>query len=168
MKKSALTPYTRGALALILLPGFAFGLLRHSPHSAPPPAPISCPVKVALDLGMVWTLEEGVTENLDQFHADLIYCEMQRGQWICWDEENSAMPNGLERICGTPTQLNDTLAAGVRIWWTDLSSPIRNGEGQEDMPCWDCNRMGNRMCGKGSDIPSAFPFLPSALSPLAL
>lgn len=161
----------RGVLIALALPTFALALLtgisgQTAPALAPSPAPISCPAQVAQDLGITYSPEEGVTEKLDLFHAELIYCEMRR-QWICWDEENPLTLTGLERICGTPTQLNDALAAEVKIWWTDLSAPIRNHGCREDMPCWDCNRMGNRTCG-GSDILPASPAIPSVGRYLAL
>lgn len=155
----------RGVLIALALPALALTLLSAlsgQPAPAPAPAFASCPAQVAQDLGIAYSPEEGATEKLDLFHAGIIYCEMTRQQWICWDEENDYMPSGLERICGTPTQLNDALAAGTRIWWTDLSAPIRNHGCQEDMPCWDCNRMGNRICGK--DV----PIHASSARPLAL
>lgn len=157
----------RGVLIALALPALALALLtgisgQTALAPAAPPAPISCAAQSALNLGISHSPEEGVTEKLDLFHAELIHCEMVRGQWICWDEENSYMPTGLERICGTPTQLNDTLSSGIRIWWTDLSNLIRGGECLEDMPCWDCNRMGNRICGNGAPIHA------SSARPLAL
>jgi hypothetical protein len=120
-------PYTfrRRIAALFLLSAFVLGGCAwgyaNAPHSRPIPAP-SCEESSANRLGIAWSYEDGATERLDAFHAGIIQCERERGNLVCWDEENGEMPNGLERICGTPTQLNDTLARGLKVWWVGISA----------------------------------------------
>src|SRR5687767_8463586 len=42
---------------------------------------------------------EGATEELEAFAFGVIQCERERGEWVCWHEENAESPSGLERIC---------------------------------------------------------------------
>lgn len=162
-------PYTRRRAIASLIPLIlgVFALLAFSGNTPSTDLP-PCPQVAAANLNLHYTLEDGVTEGLEAFHFEVIKCEQDRDMMVCWDEENSEMPDGLEMICGTPTQLNDTLIAGYpRIWNIDISPPSYLC--QEDMPCWDCRRMGNKICGSVSDdIPFAPPAIPSASRLLAL
>lgn len=52
------------------------------------------------------------------------------------------------RIAPTPT----TLAPGTITW-----SNTPDGRCHEDMPCWDCATMGNRICGRVPGAPASWP-----------
>lgn len=157
----------RGAVIALALPALAYGLLtglsrQPAPAPASSPAPIPCPAQVAQELGISWSPAEGSSEELEAFHFGVIQCERDRGQWVCWHEENSESPSGLERICGQPSHLNETLASGTRVWAVDIH-PIFP-QCMEGDSCWDCVMMGNLTCG----IPSSAMHSASAARPLAL
>lgn len=158
----------RGAVIALALPALAYGLLTGlsgQPASSPRPAaaPLPCPAQVAQDLGISWSFAEGAAEELEAFAFGVIRCERERGQWVCWHEENSESPSGLERICGQPSHLNEVLASERRVWAVDLH-PIFP-QCMEDEECWDCVTMGNLTCG----IPSSSAMhSASSARPLAL
>lgn len=158
----------RGVLIALALPLAATALLgasqgRPPAPSASAPALAPCPAQVAQDLGISWSFAEGAAEELEAFHFGVIACERERGQWVCWHEENDLSPSGLERICGQPSHLNEVLASEVRIWAVDIH-PIFP-QCMEGDSCWDCVMMGNLTCG----IPaSSGKATASSARPLAL
>lgn len=161
----------RGAFLALALPALAYGLLtglsgQPAPAPATASAPIPCPAQVAQDLGIHWDPEEGATEELEAFHFGVIACERDRGEWICWHEENDESPSGMERICGQPSHLNEAFAQEIKIWAVDIH-PIFPScmEGEE---CWDCRIMGNLTCGMAGYAHPPSIIRASAPRPLAL
>lgn len=140
---------------LLLAP---YALLRASDRPSPSPRP--CPAEVAERLGVHWDPEQGATEAIEAFHFGIIECEQERGDWICWNEESADSPVGLIRICGTPTELNDTLSTETKVWSVDLHPVFP--QCMEDQPCWDCRSMGNFVCGDQDSI-SDTPLAPSSI-----
>lgn len=158
----------RGAVIALALPALAYALLtgisgQSAQAPAPAPSAIPCPAQVAQDLGISWSYAEGATEELEAFAFGVIECERERGQWVCWHEENDLSPSGLERICGQPSHLNEVLSSERRVWSVDIH-PIFP-QCMEDELCWDCVMMGNLTCGipSSSQMHSA-----SSARPLAL
>ena len=105
---------------------------------------------------------------LDQYHWGIIQCEQERGQWVCWVEDNDLMDIGVERLCGSPTQLNDVLAGERRVWQVDLLPSLPASDCQEGGCIGDC-RMGWQLCRIGGHVYwVARPTLPTSGAPLAL
>lgn len=161
----------RGAFLALALPALAYGLLtgisgQTASAPRPAPAPISCPAQVAQELGISWSYAEGASEELEAFAFGVISCERDRGEWVCWHEENAESPSGLERICGQPSHLNEALAQEAKIWAVDIH-PIFPScmEGEE---CWDCRMMGNLTCGMGGYRIPPTMIAASSARPLAL
>lgn len=173
-------PYGRcralaGGFIALALVGALYALLTGTsgqPPQAPRPAPalIPCPAQVAAALGTHWDPNEGATEMLEEFAFGVTSCERERGEWVCWNEENLESPTGLERICGQPSHLNEALARGTHIWEVFLHPTFPScTEGQ---PCWDCRHMGDLSCGgdgyaSSGSIPTALPAIPHP-APLSL